>query len=377
MNSKEVVYEVLKIRNPAYIPLGTYAIDCDIAEKILGRKTFVRNKTAVWLALNEGRRDEVAQSLKEDSVELFNKLPNIDIVIPYKEAEILPPIGSLGWNIKQINDTTWESKDGTVYQISTASNDVSVVSRPHREYSLEDFADRNFLPPDESIFEAYDHLINALCKDRFLLGCTGVFNIMPMLGGMENGLMMYLLEEEIVQAAIDRDIERGNFADEYYIREGIDQFFVELDPATNLAPLISPELFRQFCLPAMKKRIKNLKKYRDKVFLHACGNTWQLMDMFIEAGIDCYQSLQTAADMDIGKLKNQYGHKIPFWGGVAVENLIGETPEDVRKDVREAFRKAGSNGGFILGPSHSIAYGTKYDNFMAMLDEHDKLKDRF
>jgi hypothetical protein len=32
--------------------------------------------------------------------------------------------------------------------------------------------------------------------------------------------------------------------------------------------------------------------------------------------------------------------------------------------------------GFILGPSHSIAYGTKYDNFMAMLDEYVHLRER-
>ena len=30
-------------------------------------------------------------------------------------------------------------------------------------------------------------------------------------------------------------------------------------------------------------------------------------------------------------------------------------------------------GRFILGASHSIAVGTRYDNYMAMLDEHRKL----
>ena len=29
----------------------------------------------------------------------------------------------------------------------------------------------------------------------------------------------------------------------------------------------------------------------------------------------------------------------------------------------------------MLGASHSIAWGTKYENFMAMLDEFDKLRD--
>ena len=42
----------------------------------------------------------------------------------------------------------------------------------------------------------------------------------------------------------------------------------------------------------------------DNVFLHVCGNTWDLLDMFVEAGIDCYQSLQPEAGMDIKKLKD-------------------------------------------------------------------------
>ncbi len=36
-----------------------------------------------------------------------------------------------------------------------------------------------------------------------------------------------------------------------------------------------------------------------------------------------------------------------------------------------------AGGGFILGPSHSIAYGTKYENFMALLDEFVKLRDKY
>jgi len=31
-------------------------------------------------------------------------------------------------------------------------------------------------------------------------------------------------------------------------------------------------------------------------------------------------------------------------------------------------------GGFILGASHSIAVGTRYENFMAMLEEFDRLR---
>ena len=60
-----------------------------------------------------------------------------------------------------------------------------------------------------------------------------------------------------------------------------------------------------------------------------------------------------------------------------MEELISGTPETVRKTVRKAMEECAPGGGFILGPSHSIAYGTKYDNFMAMLDEFNKLRFKF
>ena len=51
------------------------------------------------------------------------------------------------------------------------------------------------------------------------------------------------------------------------------------------------------------------------------------------------------------------------------------TQEEVRQDVRAAVEVAKQGGGFILGSTHSIAVGTSYDNFMALLDEFDKLRD--
>jgi uroporphyrinogen decarboxylase len=101
------------------------------------------------------------------------------------------------------------------------------------------------------------------------------------------------------------------------------------------------------------------------------------MEMLIECGIDCYQSLQTTAGMEVGRLKAMFGDRLCLWGGVPVETLIAGTPEDVRRAVRAAMERGAPGGGFILGPSHSVAMNTKYENFMAMLDEYVALRDRF
>jgi uroporphyrinogen-III decarboxylase len=142
-------------------------------------------------------------------------------------------------------------------------------------------------------------------------------------------------------------------------------------------PLVSPGMFRQMCLPYLTERIAHIKQFTQRVGMHNCGNNIPLMEMFIEAGIDYYQSLQTTAGMEVGELKRRFGDRMCFWGGVPLETLIRGEPQDVRAAVRTAMQRGAPGGGFILGPSHSIAKGTKYENFMAMIDEYVKLRDKY
>jgi len=200
---------------------------------------------------------------------------------------------------------------------------------------------------------------------------------MVLLGGMEYGLMRYITQPEVVRAAIRYELGWSNRMDRYYIRPGQDGVLFEEDMAGTNGPLMSPRMFREFCFPALQGRVAHVKQARMQVLLHNCGNNRLLMDQFIEAGIDCYQSLQTNADMGVADLKAVYGDKMAFWGGIALETLIDGSPQDMRRQVRQALEDGAENGGFILGPSHSIAKGTRYDNFMAMLDEFDRLRDRY
>ena len=74
--------------------------------------------------------------------------------------------------------------------------------------------------------------------------------------------------------------------------------------------------------------------------------------------------------MDIAEVKRRYGQSMTLWGGVPVEQIVAGEPSDVRASVRRAMEVAKAGGRFILGTSHSIAVGARYDNFMALLDEH-------
>jgi len=381
VNSKERVAAAIARKPVDRVPLGFYAVDHDTVENVLGRPTYVRNKIETRIALWEGRRDEVAESFKKDTVEFYRKIDCADLII-FKEAALLPPGDYDPQPPKKIGDDLWEDRHGNVWQADRRANDLMCVRNARgegsagREWSVEDFEiPVEVPPPDESIFEAFDYLLRELGEERYISGIMHAAP-MPMLGSFEQAMMVYALQPEVILAANRRHAAVEAKLDPYYFRPGMAGAFAEQDMAGTNGPFISPEMWRELCLPCFKDRIASIKTHAKQVGFHCCGRTIPLMEMFIEAGVDCYQSLQTTAGMEIGLLKEEFGDRMSFWGGVPLETLIMGTPEDVRRDVRTAMDRGAPGGGFILGPSHSIAKNTRYENFMAMLDEFVKLRDR-
>lgn len=401
-DSRAAVAAVLRGEQPRHIPFGVYAVDCDLASRILGRKTLVRDKVAQQVMLWEGRRDELAESLATDGPELYRKLDCVDVVLPAKVAPALPPRGAglppagSPERVRRVDDHSWADGRGNVWKCAFDTNDVCQVAWGPPDYAAytAPLGTKNgsagaerAAAVDESAFEAYDAVIGALRDDRFLAGHSAGFSPMVLPGGMENGLMEYYLNPESVRAMATAVAARHRSQDAAWLRRGLDAAFVEEDFATSRGPLMDPAMFRSFCLPLFVDRVRSVRRYVPWVFFHSCGDNHLLMDQYLEAGIDCYQSLQTGV-MELGELIRSYGDRMTFWGGVPVELLVGGEPAEVAAAVRSAYADAarardslaaaGRRGGaFILGPSHSAAYGTSYDNFMAMLDEHVRLRDRW
>ena len=305
-------------------------------------------------------------------------------------SSIAPPRGYQPEIPSKIDENTWEFKDGTVYKYSDVTADLTKVHDPNvgiRQYTPADFEfiDPVVEPVDESCFEVVDAFIEAFGENRFLMGPSGhevgIYllggNIEEGGGGFVHGLMQYMDNPETVRAAIRYEVEKNNRLDAQYIRKGQDAVAWGQDFASTQGPFISPAMFREFALPAITSRVANVHDtYHLPVMKHACGNNNELIDMFVEAGYDAYQSIQKSAGMDIEAVKARYGDHFACWGGVSVELLVSGTPEDVSKEVAYAFKHYEPGGRYIFGSTHSIAVGTRYDNFMTMVDEFDRLRTR-
>ena len=376
MNSKERVTAVINGKIPDKVPLGEFAVDSDTAEKIIGHETYHRAKAKSQIAFWEGRRDEVIQSWKEDYIELHKKLGILDIVT-FSDATWMVPMETAEAP-ERISEDTWKDREGRIYRFSDITEDITCIEDPtlwSKQFLPDDFSGP--VPPidmDPISLEIRDHIIDALADEKYICTpCGGEVGI-TFLGGIERGCMELITNPEAVNAATQYALRTQAVHDEIMIHPKGDGVLLGQDFSATTGPFISPKMFREMFFSAIQQRVQHLHdKYGIKVLKHACGNNWELFDMFIEIGYDAYQSIQSSASMDIRKLKAEYGDKITLWGGVSLENLVSGTAEEVRQDVRYAMEYGKPGGRFILGASHSIAVGTNYDNYMAMLDEYSKL----
>lgn len=109
-----------------------------------------------------------------------------------------------------------------------------------------------------------------------------------------------------------------------------------------------------------------------KTFFHTCGAVYDLLDDFVEMGVDCINPLQLSAEgMDAKKIKETYGDKLVFWGGgVDTQHTLPfGTPEEVRKQVRERIDILSKDGGYVFNTIHNIVANVPAENLLAMYDE--------
>jgi hypothetical protein len=384
MNSRERVLAVFDGREPDRIPWGEWSVDCDTVEAVLGRPTYLRAKAKSRIALWEGRRAEVVESWKRDTVEFYRRTDCLDVICLADASWDAGESGDRPEAPARVDEKTWRFADGRVYKYSEATRDLTCVEDPQewtRPFRAEDFplpgeaGWREPRAPHPSRFEVVDAVIAALGAERFIAGPCGGEIGLPFFGGMQRGMVELLENPDLVERMVRHECARQCAADADMIRPGQAGARWGADFAFNSGPFISPEHFRRFVAPYARERIKALTARGLRIIKHSCGNNTELLPIFVEIGYPSYQSIQVSAGMQLEAVRKIVGPDMVLWGNLPLEVLQGGTPVDVRKAVRRTVEAGKRVGRFIFGSSHSIAVGTPYDNFRAMADEFVKVRE--
>ncbi|MGL1890881.1 MAG: hypothetical protein OCD02_04605 [Spirochaetaceae bacterium] len=173
--------------------------------------------------------------------------------------------------------------------------------------------------------------------------------------GMEEAMMKMITEPGMFQAIIDRILNFYLESNEIFYKatEGkIHAVLIGNDLGSQTSLMLSPDMIRKFVLPGTKKLVEQAHKYGLKVIHHSCGAIREIIEDLIDVGCDVIHPIQAlATGMEPKSLKEEFGDRVTFCGGVDAQNLlVNGTNEEVCikvKELREIFPT-----GLIISPSH-------------------------
>ncbi len=191
--------------------------------------------------------------------------------------------------------------------------------------------------------------------------------------GFERMMMDFALNGELAAAILDRvtDYFVGFFTRVLEAARGrIDLMFTADDIGGQEGLLLSPAMWAQFLKPRHARLNAVGHAHGVRIVYHTDGAVMDAVEGLIDMGIDVLEALQfDAAGMDPVVLKDRWGDRLCFEGGISVQKTLPfGTPDDVAREVRDRIAVLGRSGGYILSPSHAIQAGTPPENIVAMFD---------
>lgn len=233
----------------------------------------------------------------------------------------------------------------------------------HTDYTFPDPEAADRLLPVEKALERFGD------AKAVVLNLRDGFSDMRDLLGYEGALMALVLEParfaELLDRAVDYNLALARIAKERY---GTRIVATTDDVANATGLLMRPETYFDVIAPAFRRAIQGYKDLGYLCIKHCDGNVDQVVDFWIECGIDCLDPIDPGAGYTMGRMKARYGDKVCLKGNIDCTGALCDgTPQQVEREVRQCLRAGGAGGGLILSSSNTIHRGVKPENYLAMV----------
>ena len=131
--------------------------------------------------------------------------------------------------------------------------------------------------------------------------------------------------------------------------------------------LMSPETWRTFIKPYLKRMYDYAHTLGYDIFIHTCGDVTLLLDDLIEIGVNVFNPFQPEV-MDIENIIKRYAGRLAFNGGLSIQKTLPfGNPNEVRNEVKRRLKLAKEYGGYIISPAHDMPPDIPLENIQAML----------
>ena len=252
---------------------------------------------------------------------------------------------------------------------------VEVVKCPLENITSVNEAE-NYSFPDPYASGRFDKAgrdIDIFGKDYFIIGDVEIslFEMAWHLTGMEKYMIGMMCEEPWIEVLNDRVEEWSTGLALQLVKAGADAIWLGEDLGSQTSTLISPDEWRLRFKPRHRRMIEKLKKENPDIIIimHSDGAVAPLIDDFIELGVEVYNPVQPNVEgSDPQELKNKYGDRISFFGGIDQQELLPSGDiKRIQSEIKKRINILGKNRGYILAPAHILQPDVSADTIEAFI----------
>ena len=136
------------------------------------------------------------------------------------------------------------------------------------------------------------------------------------------------------------------------------------DPVAS-GDMISPQAFRRFAAPFLKKLVNRAREMGKYSMIHICGNTSKILQDIVDIRPNCFSLDQK---MDLRQAKEVLGGKVCVAGNVSPTGVfLNGKPGEVVVEAKDCVRAWGRGGGFILSLGCDFPKTVPLENILALM----------
>jgi uroporphyrinogen decarboxylase len=253
-----------------------------------------------------------------------------------------------GWFFDNPSPDDW----GCKWAATEVKNMGQVINGPLHDWSKLD----SYIPPDPTdpfyFKKIEDEIADAGDNYVCLTSHFTLFERLHMLHGFAETLMDFYTEPEKIEKVLDMILDHKiRQIDEVHRRYGdrVHGVFLTDDWGTQNAPFISTSMFDDFFLERYRTLVARYHEHGYHFILHSCGKINDLVERFIDAGVDMMNMQQPQA-YGISEIGERYAGRIAFLATADIQTTLpSNDPEAIRKEVHELVDKwTTPDGGMVV-----------------------------
>ena len=147
----------------------------------------------------------------------------------------------------------------------------------------------------------------------------------------------------------------------------VEYFTFNEDFAMRTGPLVSPEVYREFIFPRLKRIVEFFRGCGVRyIAVDTDGDPTVLVPLMLDAGVDTLWPIERAAGVSPVEWRKRFGRSLRLWGGVDKRVLL-MGPASIRAHLRELIPLI-EEGGYIPTIDHTVPPDVSWDNFRCYMD---------